>query len=85
MVFIVTLRRFIPGEIAVIMPKIYTPPPQLPPTCSPLLRAAIASLLQKVGAYVVDPIVERQLAARVRRIEATLDREQEIRLCGGKR
>jgi hypothetical protein len=39
----------------------------------------------KVGAYDVDPIVERQLAARVRRIEATLDREREIRLNGGLR
>jgi hypothetical protein len=55
------------------------------PTHSPLLNEAIASLLRKVGAIIVDPIVERQLAARVRRIEATLDREQELRLYGGQR
>ena len=68
------------------MSRIYTPPPQLPPTNAPLLREAIASLLRKVGAYgIVDPIVERQLTARVRRVEATLDREREIRLSGGRR
>ena len=70
------------------MSRIYTPPPSPPPTHSPLLREAIASLLRKVdtyGTYVIDPIVERQLTARVRRVEATLDREREIRLSGGRR
>ena len=61
----------------------YNPPPPLPPTHSPLLREAVASLLRKVDTYVVDPIVERQLAARVRRIEDTLDREHELRIYGG--
>jgi hypothetical protein len=56
-----------------------------PAPSAPLLHEAIASLLRKVGAYVVDPIVERQLAARVRRIEAALDREREMRLYGGLR
>lgn len=51
----------------------------------PLLPEAITSLLRKVDAYVVDPSVERQVAARVRRIEATLDREHELRLYGGQR
>ena len=67
------------------MGRIYAEPPQLPPTNAPLLREAIASLLRKVGSSVVDPIVERQLTDRVRRIEATLDRERELRLGGGQR
>ncbi|MCU1247062.1 MAG: hypothetical protein JWQ49_91 [Edaphobacter sp.] len=67
------------------MPGKYKPPPPLPLTSAPLLREAIASLQRKVDAYVVDPIVERQLAARVGRIEDTLDREHELRLYGGQR
>jgi hypothetical protein len=63
-------------------PKISTPPP---PTHSLLLTEAIALLHRKVGAHFVDPIVERQPPARVRCIEATLDREREMRLYGGQR
>jgi hypothetical protein len=36
-------------------------PAPLPPTPSPILNEAITSLLRKVGAYVVDPIVELRL------------------------
>jgi hypothetical protein len=53
------------------------------PPSTPLLREAIASLLRKMDTYVVDPIVDRQLTDRVRRIEDTLDREHELRLYGG--
>jgi hypothetical protein len=58
--------------------------PASPPS-SPLLRDAIASLTLKIGQGIVDPIVERQLAHRVRRIEATLDLDRELRLYGGQR
>jgi hypothetical protein len=58
--------------------------PPSPPSY-PLLREAIASLTRKIDRGVIDPIVERQLAARVRRIEATLDRERELSLYGRQR
>jgi hypothetical protein len=53
------------------------PPPPSAPYCA-------ASSRTKIGLGGVDLIVERQLAARVRRIEATLDREHELRLYGGR-
>jgi hypothetical protein len=55
------------------------------PRSAPLLRDAIATLTLKIGLGDVDPIVERQLSARVRPIEATLDRERDMRLYGGQR
>jgi hypothetical protein len=67
------------------MPQKISTPPQPQPTHSPLFHEAIASLHRMVGAYVLDHIVERQLALRVRRIEATLDRERELHIYGGKR
>jgi hypothetical protein len=58
--------------------------PPHPPSC-PLLRDAIASLTKKIDQGLIDQIVERQFAHRVRRIEATLDRSRELRLYGGQR
>ena len=63
----------------------YNPPPPLPPTSAPLLRAAIASMTRKIDQGRIDDVVERQFAARVRRIEDTLDREHELRIYGGQR
>jgi hypothetical protein len=65
------------------IPMAIKPPSIYPP--SPLLRDAIATLTLKIGLGGVDPIVERQLSARVRPIEATLDRGCEMRLYGGLR
>ena len=58
-------------------------PPSIYPPSAPLLRDAIATLTLKIGLGGVDPIVERQLSARVRPIEAALDREREMRLYVG--
>jgi hypothetical protein len=52
------------------------------PLSYPLLRDAIASLTGKIDQGLIDSDVERQLAIRVRRIEATLDRERERSLYG---
>jgi hypothetical protein len=63
-------------------------PPSIFPPSPPsawLLREAIAALTLKIGQGGTDPIVERQLLARVRRIEATFDRECEMHLHGGQR
>jgi hypothetical protein len=68
------------------IPMAIKPQSMYPPSApsAPLLRDAIATLTLKIGGG-ADPIVESQLPAGVRPIEATLDREREMRLNGGQR
>jgi hypothetical protein len=53
------------------------------PLSTPPLREAIAALTLNISEGVVDLIVERQLAVRVRRIASTLHREREGQIYGG--